>query len=226
MKLYYETELSHHGIKGQKWGVRRFQNKDGTLTSKGKKRYRTDYETEAKNMTDDELRSRIARLTNEKRYMDLTKKESRFANKMGKLQRNADLSSKSTKVRQNAAKIKGDKSSAAKLGTAKQGMDAVSKSAAVAAKVSKMATEPKHVKRSKKVLENLNDDDLKKIVARLDLEKQYSQISRESARRGKITTDQIIDVVGDTLTIAASVTGILVGIKTLQKMGGVSGLPV
>lgn len=32
-------ELYHHGILGQKWGVRRFQNKDGTLTSAGKKRY-------------------------------------------------------------------------------------------------------------------------------------------------------------------------------------------
>lgn len=34
----YETELYHYGVKGQKWGVRRFQNEDGTLTDKGKKR--------------------------------------------------------------------------------------------------------------------------------------------------------------------------------------------
>ena len=31
--------LEHHGIKGQKWGVRRFENSDGTLTEEGKKRY-------------------------------------------------------------------------------------------------------------------------------------------------------------------------------------------
>ena len=34
-----ETYLSHHGIKGQKWGVRRFQNPDGTLTAEGRKRH-------------------------------------------------------------------------------------------------------------------------------------------------------------------------------------------
>ena len=32
-------ELLHYGIKGMKWGVRRFQNKDGTRTVAGKKRY-------------------------------------------------------------------------------------------------------------------------------------------------------------------------------------------
>lgn len=30
--------LEHHGIKGQRWGVRRFQNPDGTLTDRGRKR--------------------------------------------------------------------------------------------------------------------------------------------------------------------------------------------
>ena len=33
------AELYHHGIKGQRWGVRRFQNPDGTLTEEGRKRY-------------------------------------------------------------------------------------------------------------------------------------------------------------------------------------------
>lgn len=35
------NELYHHGIKGQKWGIRRFLNEDGTLTEEGKRRYGT-----------------------------------------------------------------------------------------------------------------------------------------------------------------------------------------
>lgn len=37
--------LSHHGILGMKWGIRRFQNKDGSLTSEGKKRYSEENES-------------------------------------------------------------------------------------------------------------------------------------------------------------------------------------
>lgn len=36
------TEMYHHGILGQKWGVRRYQNEDGTLTPAGKERYLKD----------------------------------------------------------------------------------------------------------------------------------------------------------------------------------------
>lgn len=34
------NELYHHGVKGQKWGIRRYQYADGTLTPAGQKRYR------------------------------------------------------------------------------------------------------------------------------------------------------------------------------------------
>ena len=39
MVYTYGNALYHHGIKGQKWGIRRFQNEDGSYTEEGKKRY-------------------------------------------------------------------------------------------------------------------------------------------------------------------------------------------
>ena len=50
---YYGNYLAHHGILGQKWGIRRYQNENGSLTSEGKKRYQEDkynqYLSEEKN---------------------------------------------------------------------------------------------------------------------------------------------------------------------------------
>ena len=37
-----ENSLQHHGVKGMRWGVRRYQNKDGTLTAAGKRRAERD----------------------------------------------------------------------------------------------------------------------------------------------------------------------------------------
>ena len=41
----YSNELYHYGVKGQKWGIRRYQNPNGTLTEEGKIRYGVDPKT-------------------------------------------------------------------------------------------------------------------------------------------------------------------------------------
>jgi len=45
------TYLEHHGIKGQRWGVRRFQNNDGSYTAAGKRRYDQDGDKKPKMST-------------------------------------------------------------------------------------------------------------------------------------------------------------------------------
>lgn len=85
--------IAHHGIKGQRWGVRRFQNSDGSLTNAGKARYgdsegsfnggsslvkpssgadnRSSWKSSGssvKNLSDEELKARVNRLNMEKQY--------------------------------------------------------------------------------------------------------------------------------------------------------------
>lgn len=84
------NELTHWGIKGQRWGIRRFQNKDGSLTATGKKRLKTENYHEdynkahdnksVKYMSDAELRARNNRLQMEKQYSSMTKKTSKGKN--------------------------------------------------------------------------------------------------------------------------------------------------
>lgn len=60
--------LYHHGIKGQKWGIRRFQNKDGSLTAAGRKRRGEGADGGASNKdeTPEETRSRLLKSTDAK----------------------------------------------------------------------------------------------------------------------------------------------------------------
>lgn len=83
------NELYHHGIKGMHWGIRRFQNPDGTLTAAGRKRnssiksdrqlrreakrQRTWNAKNASQLSDKELTDQILRLQREKQLKDLTR---------------------------------------------------------------------------------------------------------------------------------------------------------
>lgn len=62
MSYTYSNELAHFGIPGQKWGVRRFQNYDGTLTPEGKSRYYDSFTAYQKKVYDSMPKGRRKRL--------------------------------------------------------------------------------------------------------------------------------------------------------------------
>ena len=67
------NELYHHGIKGQKWGVRRFQNHDGTLTKEGKTRLKYRTRTVNANKTSKDVDDIISTMTKDEKnklYLD------------------------------------------------------------------------------------------------------------------------------------------------------------
>lgn len=83
MANYY---LMHHGVKGMKWGVRRYQNADGSLTPAGQRRQaRLDRKEAARSrkldsknrrlLSDAELDRKISRIKKEKELRNLTKEE-------------------------------------------------------------------------------------------------------------------------------------------------------
>lgn len=64
---YYNTELYHHGVLGQKWGVRRYQNADGSLTAKGRRRYDYTQSESYKNASAGQKRLQTTQYNNTKR---------------------------------------------------------------------------------------------------------------------------------------------------------------
>ena len=205
-----DDELYHYGIKGQKWGVRRYQNKDGSLTPAGKKR-RSNFD-EVRNMSTDELRQKVRRLNNEQRYIDLTKSSSSFISKT------ADGIERVSRIGGDANRIyksmNGENNPYSKV--ANQGIDAMSRTARLTKKIDSNVRSKNDTAKALKKLETMSDADLAKEVDRLDLEQQYSRLSNSKIRRGKTSVNEVLDIAGDIVGIGASAVTIAIGIKKLM----------
>lgn len=61
--MQYSEELYHYGVKGMKWGVRRYRNSDGSLTNSGKKRYLKEMQKDQKSYFKSRISKEAAKVT-------------------------------------------------------------------------------------------------------------------------------------------------------------------
>ena len=150
--------IFHAGVKGMRWGHRRWTNPDGTLNEAGKQRYGG---------------SQKGKDRNEKINSNLNKSR--------------DILNSSRSIATEGSKV----------------IDSVS--------------DMRRASKSKRDFSKMSDQELKSRVSRLNLEKQYTELTSSDRSRGAYYIGSTLDVIGSIAAIGASAVGIIAAIKQLRK---------
>lgn len=170
------NELKHFGIKGMHWGVRRYQNKDGSLTPAGEKRYAGQlekYEARKKEI------ARKMKLKSEKREVSEMKRRAKFEE--------ADAKAKRLKDEQ---ALRDKKQEIADLKKAKSNKGDSNNSSNTSQSSSKNSTNSSFL--NKKSMSEMSDAELKATVERLNNEKKYRDLTPEKVSFGKKVFDKVV----------------------------------
>lgn len=199
--VYEEDYLFHHGIKGQKWGKQNgppyplSKEKHNKVVKKSKKE-----KDRIKEMSDDELQNAIERLSLENRYIKLKAKENEksinYVNQLLKTGKGITDSISKSDPTNTSKSISTILDSSSKI-------------------INNSSKSKKAISKYNLDLSNMSDDDLKKIVGRMNLEDRYSSLKAERIDTGRAKVSEIANVAGSIVGVAA---GAAVLYKTLSSM--------
>jgi len=177
-------ELYHHGIKGQKWGIRRFQNPDGTWKFAGKKRRRLSADAQARADRKTEIKNLKSKsdLDTAKASYKVTKERNKQAVKAAK----ADTTSIGKKIK-GAVKDQIEKKKA-------------QKKEATADEIIRSGDLNKVIKNKDKLTnEQLND-----AIRRMELEQKLSDVSAKKKQSGVDAYKRFADTVSTTANMTSN----------------------
>jgi hypothetical protein len=200
--MEYELVLCHHGTKGMKWGVRRYQNKDGSLTPAGKKRYEnSDGSLNAAGKEFYKLRDAERRAS--RTPIQSAKGTTLATQEMAK----ANVASK--------ARSEYNKNNPNKLKSTKNAVESMAEATNKLSNLEKQ-TRPKPTK-VKMDLSHMTDQEMRSEINRALLEKQYNEMfAPQKVNKGRERLGAILSTTGTVLAVGSSALGIALAIKELS----------
>ena len=203
-------ELYHDGIKGMKWGIRRYQNYDGTLTEEGRRRYNKNYyddRAEGSLPTKDEDGNYYYTNKKGKKTLYKTRSEQLSDTELTDLNRRVQQENKLAAETSDAYEYKGPKA------------DQALRDASRIAKDIADALPKGNGKVIKKDYSYLSDQELRDRINRLQLEDNYGRLTGDTkyVKSGSEKAREILQTVGSVLAVSGSAVGLAYTIRKMRE---------